>query len=340
MEAINSQFMKTTVIHHSADFDGIFCREIARKFLGDTDVEYIGWNFGDPPVSPTAACDRVYILDLPCDQPLGLKVDEVWPGCANLVWIDHHKTSIETHPTDIPGYRIDGVAACRLAWQWFLLHSQWDQRELHPPYDLPSKQDFVDRKVIEPLAVRLAGEYDVWDKRDPDAELFQHGLRSRELTDRDWQILLRTGDKKSISEVELMMNAGHPFELRPDGTVDDSISTVKGLLRGGQVLQYARTKENESIIKELGFTFQWEGLTWLACNHARYNSLLFTAGLRPVHDACFGFKFVDGEKPWSISLYHAPGNEHHDLSLIAKKYGGGGHRGACGFQTDTLPFLT
>ena len=37
--------MKTTVIHHSADFDGIFCREIARKFLPD--AELIGWDFGD-----------------------------------------------------------------------------------------------------------------------------------------------------------------------------------------------------------------------------------------------------------------------------------------------------
>ena len=29
--------MKNTVIYHSADFDGIFCREIARKFLPDAD---------------------------------------------------------------------------------------------------------------------------------------------------------------------------------------------------------------------------------------------------------------------------------------------------------------
>lgn len=40
----------TTVIYHSADFDGIFCREIARKFIGNEDVNYIGWNFGDAPI--------------------------------------------------------------------------------------------------------------------------------------------------------------------------------------------------------------------------------------------------------------------------------------------------
>ena len=39
---------KITVIYHSADYDGIFCREIAHKFLPD--AELIGWNFGDVPL--------------------------------------------------------------------------------------------------------------------------------------------------------------------------------------------------------------------------------------------------------------------------------------------------
>lgn len=177
---------------------------------------------------------------------------------------------------------------------------------------LPTKDDFINLTVDEPLAVRLAGLYDVWDKRDPDAELFQHGLRSRELTDITWKYLLG----------------------------DDTVSAehcTKDILEGGRALQYARTKENASIIKEIGFTIQFEGLTFLACNAARYNSHLFTAGLTPEHDACFGFKWTG--KDWSVSLYHAPGNEHHDLSLIAVKHGGGGHRGACGFRADKLPFL-
>ena len=311
---------KTTIIHHSADADGLFCREIAKKFLPDAKV--IGWDFGDPSI--VIPDGRIYVLDLPVDRVFGFKyvpenVTQNGPQQpAGLIWIDHHKSSIETHPKSIAGYRIDGVAACRLAWQWF---SKFPSQE--DIYDtdnfLPSKQEFIDRKVSEPLAVRLAGEYDIWDKRDPRAELFQHGLRSREMTPDIWETIL--------------------------GNVTENSITVDALLEGGKSLQYAQTKQNESIIKELGFTFQWEGITFLACNHARYNSFLFTVGLKPEHDACFGFKFTGhcaGGKPfmqWSISLYHAPGKEHHDLSKIAVKYGGGGHRGACGFQTDKLPFL-
>jgi hypothetical protein len=40
--------MKTTVIHHSADYDGIFCREIAKKFLPDATL--VGWDFADEPL--------------------------------------------------------------------------------------------------------------------------------------------------------------------------------------------------------------------------------------------------------------------------------------------------
>jgi uncharacterized protein len=305
----------TTVIYHSADFDGIFCREIAHKFLPN--AELIGWNFGDAPLQ--IPINRLYVLDLPIDRVFGFDYtkngNERGPQHpSGLIWIDHHKSSIESHPKDIPGYRIDGVAACRLAWAWFKSmpeHAVPNFAGRGVEETLPSKQDFIDRKVSEPWAVCLAGEYDIWDKRDPDAELFQHGLRSRELTDEIWSFLLT------------------PTPLREN-------ITVLELLERGEALQYARTKENESIITHNGFTMHWEGLCFLACNAVRFNSLLFTAGLKSEHDACFGFNW--NGKAWVISLYHAPGKEHIDLSKIAVRYGGGGHAGACGFQTDTLPF--
>lgn len=302
---MNTSNKQIVVIYHRADFDGIFCREIARNFLGNT-AEYIGWHYGDatPEVSPHVT---LYMLDI---SVAGL-MDH--PG---LIWIDHHKSAIEQYKAHIPGYRIDGVAACRLAWQWFdtLTRNTGSPLGAAEMTVFASKAEFVERLVREPLAVRLAGEYDIWDRRDPRAELFQHGLRSQELSEGDWNLLL----EKYV-------------------TPAPANQFVADLLAAGAAIQYATTRSNESIIKELGFTFTFEGLTVLACNHARYNSHLFTAGLRPEHDACFGFKYHP-RGDWEISLYHAPGKEHHDLSVIAKKYGGGGHRGACGFRLKTLPF--
>lgn len=302
---------KIIVIYHRADFDGIFCREIARKFLGDT-AEYIGWDHGDAKIHfPREA--TVYVLDLSteCLETASIISEQ-------LIWIDHHKSAIEKFPASWPGYRIDGVAACRLAWQWFSTQPDMVPQSAS---ELPVKNQYIERTVDEPLAVRLAGEYDIWDKRDPRAELFQHGLRSRNLGPDTWDILLSgptmpEGDKQGLAEIY-----------------------VDALLNAGESIQYNSTQQNESIIQAYGFTVQWEGLTFLCCNHARFNSHLFTAGIRPEHDALLGFNFDGSKSDWGFSLYGIPGKDI-DLSLIAVKHGGGGHRGACGFRLKQIPFLT
>ncbi len=111
---------------------------------------------------------------------------------------------------------------------------------------------------------------------------------------------------------------------------------VTRLLVAGRSLQYAKTKENESIAKSSAFDLDFDGLKFCAINAARYNSHLFTAAIRPEHDGLFGFNY-DG-KQWRISLYGVPGKPDIDLSKIAVKYGGGGHKQACGFKLDKLPF--
>ncbi len=294
---------KTTVIYHSADFDGIFCREIARKFL-PADTEFIGWDYKDAKI-PFPSEGTVYVLDL---SPECL---EAGPDVGRLIWIDHHKSAIEKFANiEIAGYRIDGVSACRLVWQWFAL-------KLCGPKDAErtgcTKEHFIARQVVEPLAVRLAGEYDIWDRRDERAGVFQFGLRSRELDVNDWHRML-CPDKGCGCE-----------------------DSVHALLTDGELLQRYQQANDAAIIQDIGFDLEFEGLKFLACNAARYNSLLFTAGVKPHHDALFGFKWTG--RDWSVSLYHAPGQEHHDLSKIAVKHGGGGHRGACGFRMAKLPFL-
>lgn len=341
---------KVTVIYHSADFDGIFCRETARKFLPD--AELIGWDFKDAPLQVPEG--RIYILDLPVDRVFGCKFepssvpsdegalvlapidgkDYVTPvrldaQLKNIVWIDHHKSSIESHPKEIAGYRIDGVAACRLAMVAFQ-HLVPETGALNGYWKRPTKQDFIDHRTFpEPLAVRLVGEYDIWDKRDPRADILQFGLRSRELTDGDWSQLLSLNDRPSIEEVAQNL-------LEPDGTSLPSI--LHGLLRDGELLQKYQQR-NDAGTMHRSFMVAFEGFQFLALNTARCNSLTFAEKDTPDtgHEALMVFYF-DGKK-WNTSLYHAKHRTDLDLSKIAVKYGGGGHRGACGFQSTALPWL-
>ena len=303
---------KITVIHHSADFDGLFCREIARKFLPD--AELIGWDFKDPKI-PFPSEGVVYVMDLSPDCFIEATMPNPDIQKERLIWIDHHKSSIEKWASDIPGYRIDGVAACRLAWQWFSNHE--DQNILGNQ----SKSDFIDRTMSEPLAVRLAGEYDVWDKRDERADVFQFGLRSRDLSVGDWECMLC------------------PKESIPKGdrhVVASSDDVVEDLCFDGKMLQRYQ-QANDIGIMHRSFIVQFEGLKFLALTTARCNSLTFASKDAPEtgHDALMGF-YSDGQK-WNVSMYHAKHNTGVDLSAIAVKYGGGGHRGACGFNSTSLP---
>jgi hypothetical protein len=104
-----------TVICHSADYEGVFCREIAKKFLGDKDVNYIGWNFGDPKI-PMPSEGKVYLLDL---SPECLQHNPDGLDWFRIIWIEGRQTSNYKFPAAIPGYRIDGVASSWLAWRWF-----------------------------------------------------------------------------------------------------------------------------------------------------------------------------------------------------------------------------
>lgn len=298
---------KILVLHHSADFDGLFCREVARAHLGDT-AEYRGWDYGDSDAVVPPGIETIYMMDI--SIPL-------WMDDPRLIWIDHHKTAIDKFNPAIKGYRIDGVVACRLAWQWFkCCDGNWPAPRsdaMAPAGVLPEKHHYTERQVSEPRAIRLAGEYDIWDKRDPDAELFQHGLRSREITTRLYQDMLTSSLQWGI--------------------VDD-------LLAGGKVLQYARAQEYSQVIKEQGFTVDFEGLKFLACcsHECDIRSHLFADGIRPEHEGLLGFTWTG--KDWRVSLYGVPGKPDIDLSAIAKRLGGGGHKQACGFRTSHLPFLT
>lgn len=299
----------TTVIFHSADFDGLFCREIARKFLGEKGVQFIGWNFGDPPV-PIPNEGDLYVMDLPLDKPFWWPMPLIHiPGHRRLIWIDHHKSSIESHPADIPGYRIDGVAACRLAWQWFLPNTTRNPSLPNGAPTLPTKDDFVMRRVDEPLAVRLVGEYDVWDHRgDGDLE-FQYGLRAE--SEPLWRMLL--------SE-----NTGYADQIIKQGKV---------------CMRYAKAMD-ALWLSESWHIIEWEGVKFLAQNSVQRGSGILASKDNPDtgHDALMLYGFRG--KLWTVSLYHARHRTDLDLSRIALRHGGGGHRGACGFTCDFPPFLS
>lgn len=98
----------------------------------------------------------------------------------------------------------------------------------------------------------------------------------------------------------------------------------------GMVVEQFKKIQREYLIKSYSFEVELEGYKGVACN-SKDSSELF-GNLIEQYD--FVSPFVFDGKQYTVSLY----SNKIDVSEIAKKYGGGGHKGAAGFQCKDLPY--
>lgn len=295
--------MKTLVVYHRSDYDGIASMLVCCKFLEESgkEVTRIGVEYGDVPHQRILSAlargtwdddiEEVYVVDFSLKDVFNVESLRV-----KIRWIDHHATAILKwgQLNFLDKYVIDGVAACRLCWQYF------NQVYYHRPAD---KQPFVDRSVREPLLLRLLGEWDIWDKRDPACEFVQLGLMAQD-SPNDF---IREALQSSFPNIRL----------------DGLISTGK---------QIAVYRHNIDLrLRSSMQRVEFGGATFIACN-TRGNSLTFRPSLDVVPDAEALLMWFRSGSICKVSLYSHPDHPDIDLSRIAIAMGGGGHKGACGFE--------
>jgi len=163
---------------------------------------------------------------------------------------------------------------------------------------------------LVPYFIKLLAEYDVWIHSNPDTLPFQYGLR---------------------------LENTNPYNLPLWESLFERPIVREVIKRGETVLRYEEII-NERYVKSRGFELEWEGLKFICCNKGLTNSKLFDSIWDTTkYDAMLTFCMLDPERGWTVSLYSDKSDV--DVSKIAKKYGGGGHKGAAGFQCKTLPFV-
>jgi len=122
--------------------------------------------------------------------------------------------------------------------------------------------------------------------------------------------------------------------------VPDNNYIDKYLTAGMYVDQYLE-QQYGILVETRSFEVEWEGLRFLAVNSYMPGSRQLKSKFDPEkYDAMLVFGLIQN-RIWKVSLY-TDNTEKFDLSKIANKYGGGGHRGACGFEipvNQSLPFL-
>lgn len=165
-----------------------------------------------------------------------------------------------------------------------------------------------------PEVVMLLGRYDIWKHSETPGSLeFQYGMR-----------MYDTHPERTSFWQRL-------FE--DDGSADSMVAHIK---REGALLLRYENEQNRKFANAFAFECKLGNLNCIAINKGFTNSLVFDSVYDPQkHDAMLAFSWRNGQ--WNISLYSD--KQYIDCSEICKLYGGGGHKGAAGFQCKDLPFI-
>ena len=168
-----------------------------------------------------------------------------------------------------------------------------------------------------PYGIQLLGEHDVYNHNDDCSMPFEYGLRS-----------YNTNPNSDIWE--------KVFTNKLSGDIFGPTDFVDMLVREGHViLKY--TESNFSFLaKSYAYDKEIDGFKFLVANNPHRTSQYFDSLWdEEKYDGVLSY-FWNG-LVWKISIYTC--RDDVDLSKLAEKYGGGGHKKAAGFETNNIKFL-
>lgn len=282
-------------------------------------TEFIEINYGKPfPFESIKPKEQIWIVDYSIEPSEMLKLLSI---TKDVTWIDHHKTAIDKYkdfPCHIKGIRRDGEAGCVLAWKY--IH-WWSGRGA---YEQEVGNDAVPVAKTYPIphCILLTGDRDVWKWEFGDAtRQFFNGsqLYDTQPSSSFWLDCMN-------HEIEDVPGTGNA-EAREKGK-----QFWRKLMEQGHTVELYKQATDDDVNKQLGYETVFHGYKCFAINRGRISSDRFGTRIKE-YDILMPY-YHDGTM-FTVSLY----SEKVDVSEIAKQYGGGGHKGASGFQCVQLPFI-
>lgn len=165
---------------------------------------------------------------------------------------------------------------------------------------------FLDQPL--PRAVVLVGDRDIWRWAEADTGPFDEGLHQED-----------TSPTNDALWVPLL---------------DDDPQLVAALIERGRVLRDARLKEIRRQVEKHGFPVIFDGHRTLAINQ-RGSGEMGVCGQELGYPLVYCY--VDGRQNGGLFTFVTLYSSSIDVSEIARRYGGGGHRGAAGFSFERGP---
>ena len=319
--------MKPIVFYHANCADGFGAAYAAWTKLGP-DAEYVPMHYGDVNhyTDLTTAHDdiadrpAIYILDFSFPRQV---MDWLLDNARSVIWLDHHKTAFEMwdavawmeqpnglhQALGVPitnHIRLDNnKSGAMLAWEWF-------QPDAEPPY-----------------LIKLIDDRDRW--------VFQYGDDSRAM------------------HAALQLAKPWTFEVWDSLT---SISATLAAIREGQTaLKVYQEQVRQSATKAgtvrivpaviesaLSYKAPW---LWSNDNQCYVSGLAVNT---PNNISEVGHELANRSGTFGLVWYydHPDGvancslrsNDAYDVSVIAKAFGGGGHRNAAGFRVPVSTLMS
>ncbi len=160
-----------------------------------------------------------------------------------------------------------------------------------------------------PLGVELLAKNDLFDLRDPRVRPFEFAMQS---------FGVNSPDDKIWTEL---------FENR--------LNIEAMIEEGKRILSWINVR-NYRLVRSMAFEAEVDGLKCICANMPQgYSSFYDSLENREYYDVMINF-YMNRKRKWNLSFYSS--KKEVDVSRLAAKFGGGGHRGAAGASAlDELP---
>lgn len=314
------------VFYHKADLDGVMSGVIAKYYLSPRRevVDLIPIDYGDDFIKALPKdekeYDEIYVIDV-SDRKLFEKLGH------KITWIDHHKVIEDKEfPPVKDRHCMIGVAACRLALRYFT--------DINYHFDTP---EYYKNRVNpnEPWVVTLAGEYDIWDKSSLLAERFNFGVidisfERVELLFKQTKAIYAPTDKYKDSKfLKDNKNTSSP---------EKDFAWIEHLINKGEgALEYIRSTDKRVAGVPVTICFNNDNNGVSTARGVSYNTHIKTSLIHDLKDDeqfTMVWNYHGGDKV-KVSFY----SDKIDVSNIANRFGGGGHKGAAGCSIDIPEFV-
>ena len=316
------------IIYHSRDLDGLASGAVLIDSLDkEKTAKAIGYHYGEPFDSRKCKSKRVVMADVSMEMKKMLSIAKM---SKEFIWMDHHKSAheeflnfCEEEKLQVLNFQFNG---------WIDLYAVKKDGKLLMEYYYSSKlaaceialavmgeeHSFLigDRDGSE--AIHLLGQYDTW--RNTEGKQL--------MLDKDWDrvVLPFQYGMRLHKDVWDVLEA-----LREIGSYSTGNVISRKITEGKAIIEFQKVinAKNMAFVFPVAFRLEDKVINGIALNGGPFNSQTFESIWDPEkYDFMMPFAFQG--IMWNFSLYTT--KEDVDILAVAKIYGGGGHKQACGFQ--------